>query len=171
MTAVDVPTGAAVAASNNDVVRAVVPLSLTKDKDVCVGASVAFEGTCVGAFAGDAGKSAVVKGSGGGSLIPWGTRTVVAPVNCCCHCRCRCCRHLRRHGGRGRGWQGRPPSVVVFIDVGGGSAVPDPAAECAPLKVAPSHPNCSAVPVRYITIIVLPSVPPPLPSVAASRPC
>jgi hypothetical protein len=81
--AVDVAMGAAVATDNNDVVGAVVPPSLT------VGASVAFEGTCVGAFPDGAGplgnndnvKSMAGKGSGGDSLAPWGTETVAAPVD------------------------------------------------------------------------------------------
>ncbi len=50
--------GAAVAANNNDAVFAVVPLSLTNDKDEYVGASEAFEGMCVGAFADGASESA-----------------------------------------------------------------------------------------------------------------
>ena len=40
-TAVDVATGAAVAANNNDAVSAVVPLSSTKDEDAYLGALVA----------------------------------------------------------------------------------------------------------------------------------
>ena len=51
VTAVDVSTGAAVAANDNNNVGAVLPPSSTKDKDVYVGASVAFEGACVGTFA------------------------------------------------------------------------------------------------------------------------
>ncbi len=47
----DIAAGDAVAADDNDAVNAVVPPSLTKDKDTYVGASVAFEGVCVGAFA------------------------------------------------------------------------------------------------------------------------
>jgi hypothetical protein len=57
-TAVDVSTGAAVAANSNNAVGAVVPPSLTNDEEVYVGASVAFEGVCVGAFADSAGESA-----------------------------------------------------------------------------------------------------------------
>ena len=87
--AVDIATGAAVAANDNDVVGAVVPPSLTKDEDAYVGASVAFKGTCVGAFGDGAGplgnnnnvESAAGKGDGGGSLAPWGTRTVAAPID------------------------------------------------------------------------------------------
>ena len=41
--AVDVATGAPVAADNNDALGAVVPSSLTKDEGAFVGASVAFE--------------------------------------------------------------------------------------------------------------------------------
>ncbi len=54
----DVSTGAAIAADNNDAIGAVVPPSLTKDKDAYVGTSVAFEGGCVGTFADGAGESA-----------------------------------------------------------------------------------------------------------------
>ncbi len=58
-------------------------------KDAYVSASVAFEDVCVGAFTDGVGllsngnnvKSAVGKGSGGGSLAPWGTRTMAAPVD------------------------------------------------------------------------------------------
>ena len=57
-TAVDVSTSAAVAADNDDAISAVVPLSLTKDKDAYLGASVAFEGMCIKTFADGAGKSA-----------------------------------------------------------------------------------------------------------------
>ena len=58
MTAVDVSTGAAVAANNVDAVGTVVPLSSTNDKEAYVGVSVAFEGVCIGAFANGAGESA-----------------------------------------------------------------------------------------------------------------
>ncbi len=47
----DIAAGDALAADNDDAVDAVVPLSTTKDEDAYVGASVAFEGACVGAFA------------------------------------------------------------------------------------------------------------------------
>ena len=50
-TTVDIATRDTVAADNDDAVNAVVPLSSTKDKDAYVGASVVFEGMCVGAFA------------------------------------------------------------------------------------------------------------------------
>jgi hypothetical protein len=56
-TTVDVATGAAVTADDDDAVGAVVPPSLTKDKDAYVGALVAFEGACIGAFADSASKS------------------------------------------------------------------------------------------------------------------
>ena len=52
---VDVSTGAAVAADNNDAIGAVVPPSSTNDKNTYVGASVAFEDMCVGVFADGAG--------------------------------------------------------------------------------------------------------------------
>ncbi len=55
-TAVDVATGAAVAVDDDNAVGAVVPPSSTKDKGTYVGASVAFEGTCVSAFADGAGE-------------------------------------------------------------------------------------------------------------------
>ncbi len=58
MTAVDVSTGAAVAAADDNAVGAVVPPSSTNDKDTYVGASVAFEGVCVGAFTDGAGEFA-----------------------------------------------------------------------------------------------------------------
>ena len=50
-TVVDIAAGHAVAADDDDAVDAVVPLSSTKDEDAYVGALVAFEGACVGAFA------------------------------------------------------------------------------------------------------------------------
>ena len=56
-TAVDVSTGAAVAANNEDAVGAVVPPSPTNHEDAYVGVPVAFEGVCVGAFADGAGES------------------------------------------------------------------------------------------------------------------
>ena len=70
--------------------------------------------------------------------------------------------------------RGPPPSVAVFVVVVGGRTIPDPAAaaERVRLNIAPFHPDCIVMPVLYITIInVLPSAPPPLPSIAASRPC
>ncbi len=42
--------GIAVAADNDDAVDAVIPPSLTKDKDAYIGTSVAFKGLCIGAF-------------------------------------------------------------------------------------------------------------------------
>ena len=57
-TAVDVFMGAAVAAEDDNAVGAVILPSLTNDKDAYVGASVAFEGVCVCAFANGAGESA-----------------------------------------------------------------------------------------------------------------
>ncbi len=53
----DVAKDTAVAANDNNAVGTVVPLSSTKDKDVYVGLSVAFEGACVGPFADVAGES------------------------------------------------------------------------------------------------------------------
>ncbi len=55
--AVDVSTGTAVTAAEDNAVGAVVPPSSTKDKDAYVGALVAFEGVCVSAFADGAGES------------------------------------------------------------------------------------------------------------------
>ena len=49
-TAVDLSMGAAVAPDKDNAVSAVVPLSSTNDKAAYVGASVAFEGVCVGAL-------------------------------------------------------------------------------------------------------------------------
>ncbi len=57
-TAVDVSTGAAIAADDNDAVGAVVPPSSTNDEDACISALVALEGVCVSAFANGAGESA-----------------------------------------------------------------------------------------------------------------
>ena len=70
-TAVDVATGAAVAANDDDAVGAVVPPSLTKDEDAYIGPSVAFKGACIGAFTDGAGKSAAAS-----ALLP--------PCCCCC---------------------------------------------------------------------------------------
>ena len=52
--AVDIATGDAVAADDDDAVNAVVPPSATKDENAYIGALVAFEGACVGPFAEDA---------------------------------------------------------------------------------------------------------------------
>ncbi len=57
-TAVDVATGTAVAANDDDAVGALIPPSSTKDRGAYIGASVAFEGACVSAFADGAGESA-----------------------------------------------------------------------------------------------------------------
>jgi hypothetical protein len=57
-TAVDVTTGTAVAADNNNAISTVVPPSSTKDEGAYVGVSVAFEGACVSAFTDGAGESA-----------------------------------------------------------------------------------------------------------------
>ena len=86
---VDAATGAAIADEDNNAVSVVVPSSSTKDDDAYVGALVPFKGACVGAFADGTGplsnddniESAVGKGGGGGSLAPWGTRTVASPVD------------------------------------------------------------------------------------------
>ena len=80
-TVVDVATGAAIATNNNDAINVVVPPSFTKDEEACIGALVAFKGMCVGEFAQGAGKYAASEGGNGGSLAPWGTRTMAAPVN------------------------------------------------------------------------------------------
>jgi hypothetical protein len=50
-TTVDILAGDAVAADDVDAVNAVVPPSSTKNEDAYVGASVAFKGACIGAFA------------------------------------------------------------------------------------------------------------------------
>ena len=81
-TAVNVSTGAAVAAYDNVAVGAVVPPSLTNDEDMYIGASVAFEDVCVGAFADSAGESAAA--------------SVLLPLRCHHHavhrrCALRCC--------------------------------------------------------------------------------
>jgi hypothetical protein len=85
-TAVDVATGAGVAADKDDAVGTVVLLSSTKDEDAYVGASVAFESVCVGAFTDGAGESAAA--------------SVLLPPCCCRHAvrrrQASCCRHRRR---------------------------------------------------------------------------
>ncbi len=53
-----ITAGGAVAADDDDAANAVVPPSSTKDEDPYVGASVVFEGACVGLFVGGAGESA-----------------------------------------------------------------------------------------------------------------
>ena len=84
-TAVDVATGtAAAAANNNDAVGAVVPLSLTNDKDVYVGASVAFEGACVGTFTDGARKSTAAS-----ALLPPHCRRRAVPRHRIWRCRHR----------------------------------------------------------------------------------
>ncbi len=60
-TAVDISTGATVAADDNDAISANVPLSLTKDEDAYIGTSVAFKGMCAGAFADGASESAALR--------------------------------------------------------------------------------------------------------------
>ena len=42
---------------------------------------VAFQGACAGTHVDGAGKSTAGKGSSGGCLAPWGTRTVAALVD------------------------------------------------------------------------------------------
>ncbi len=76
-TAVDVSTGAAVAADDNDAVSTVIPPSSTKDKDAYISASVVFVGSCIGAFTDSAGKSTAAS-----ALLPL-----------CCH---RCAVRRRR---------------------------------------------------------------------------
>ena len=80
-TAVDVATGAAVAPDDDDAVGTVVPPSSTKDEDAYVGASVAFEGACVGAFADGAGESAAAS-----VLLP-----PRRPPSCCAITECALC--------------------------------------------------------------------------------
>jgi hypothetical protein len=82
-TAVDVSTGAAVAANNNNAVGTVVPPSSTNGEDAYVGASVAFEGGCVGAFADGAGESTAAS-----ALLPPRCRRRAVR-----HCRTSRCRH------------------------------------------------------------------------------
>ena len=96
-TAVDTSMGAAVAANDNDAVGTAVPPSSTNDKDPYIGASVAFKGVCVGAFADGAGESAAAS-----ALLPPRCRrcavcrrrtanVAVSPQSCrhrCCRCRC-----------------------------------------------------------------------------------
>ena len=68
----DVATGAAITVDDNYAVGTIVPLSSTKDKGAHIIALVAFEGTCVGVF---------TDGARCSGLAPWGTRTVVTPVD------------------------------------------------------------------------------------------
>ncbi len=75
-TTVDVSTGAAVAANEDDAVGAVDPPSSTNDKDAYIGALVVFKGMCVNAFTDGPGESAAA--------------SVLLPPRCC-H------RAVRRH--------------------------------------------------------------------------
>ena len=77
----DVAVGAPIAANDNNAIGAIVPPSSTKDKDTHIGMLVAFEGTCIGAFVDGAGGSTAGESGGGGSLAPWDTRTMAAPVD------------------------------------------------------------------------------------------
>ena len=79
-TAVDVPTGATVTVNDGNAVGAVVPPSLTKDEGAYVGASVAFQGACISAFADGAGESAAA--------------SVLLPPPC--HRPAVCCRRISR---------------------------------------------------------------------------
>ena len=80
----------ATAANNHNAsIGAVIPLSSSENNTAFVGASVAFEGMCVGMLADSTGllgdnndvKSVVGKGGGGGSQAPWGMKTVATPIN------------------------------------------------------------------------------------------
>ena len=55
---VDVSTGLAIAADNDNAVGPVVPPSLTNDEDTYAGASVTFDGMCIGTFVNSANESA-----------------------------------------------------------------------------------------------------------------
>ncbi len=82
-TAVDVSTGTAVTAGNNNAVSAVVPPSSTKDEHAYVCTLVVFEGVSVGAFTDGAGEFAAAS-----ALLP----------SCCRRCAVRRRRALRcRH--------------------------------------------------------------------------
>jgi hypothetical protein len=84
-TTVDVATGAAVAADDNNAIGIVVPPSSTKDEGAYVGVSVAIEGVCVSTFTDGAGESAAA--------------SVLLPPQCqqCAvsHRRALCCCHRR----------------------------------------------------------------------------
>ncbi len=84
-TAVDIAADGAVAANDDDAVNAVVPPSSTKDEDAYVGALVALEDACIGAFVDGAGESAAA--------------SVLLPPRCRCravpHRRASRCRHRR----------------------------------------------------------------------------
>ncbi len=84
MTAVDVSTGTAVAANEDDAIGAVVPPSSTKDEDAYIGASVAFEGVCVGAFVDGAGESAAAS-----ALLPPRCHHCAMRRRCALRCRDR----------------------------------------------------------------------------------
>ena len=81
----DVAAGGAIAADNDDALGSVVPPSSTKDKDAYVGALVAFEGACVGAFTDGASEST--------------TASVLLPPRCRRRAvrrrRALCCHHRR----------------------------------------------------------------------------
>jgi hypothetical protein len=79
---VDVSTGAAVAANDNNAIGAVVPPSSTNDEDEYIGALVAFKGVCLGAFADSAGESTAAS-----ALLPPSCRRPT--VHRCHALRCR----------------------------------------------------------------------------------
>jgi hypothetical protein len=79
---VDIAAGDAVAANNDDVVDAVVPPSSTKGKDAYIGASVAFKGTCIGAFADGAAAANVMLLSFRHHLSLRAAATVLPPSRC-----------------------------------------------------------------------------------------
>ena len=89
-TAVDIVAGNAVAADNDDAVNAVVPPSSTKDEDVYVGASVAFDSVCVGAFVDGAAAANVALSRCCHRLSLRAAATAMPPLRC---------RHRRRRRG------------------------------------------------------------------------
>ena len=149
-------------------------------------ALVTFKGACVGIFADGAGESAAGESGGGGSSTPRGTRTLAAPVNSIIMGNVIAVTIF--HNRASFAPQGTRTvaalidSIIVgdaivvaishdvFVNVGGGGTVPDLTTERVPLNIAPSHLDPFTALIWYITIIVLPTVPPPLPSVAASHP-
>ncbi len=130
---------------------------MTKDKEAYIGASVAFKVACVGTFADGAGESVAGEGGGGGSA-PWDKRIEAAPVDLIVAGNVIVVAIAvvvvvvsRNVGAEGRVGRATPPPVVAFVNVGGGGAGPDPAAERAPLNVALSHSDCFAAPVWCIS--------------------
>ncbi len=76
----DIAACGAIAANENDAINAVVPPSLTKDEDAYIGASVVFEGACIGTFADGADESAAAS-----VLLPLRSRRRAVPGRSALH--------------------------------------------------------------------------------------